>query len=60
MDIQRAKQIFNAEDMIPVHLEGKSVWIESIDEANAMATVQVGTNPINTKTVSVTQLEEGK
>ncbi|MCU6709209.1 H-type small acid-soluble spore protein [Paenibacillus sp. J5C_2022] len=60
MDVQRAKEIYQFEGTIPVHLEGDSVWIENVDEANGMATVTVGNNPVNTKTVSVDQLMESK
>lgn len=58
MDVQRAKQIYESSDTIPVHLDGKSVWIEKVDEANGMATVQVESNPLNTQTVSVDRLQE--
>ena len=58
MDVQRAKQIFESPDMIPVQLDGKPVWIEKVDVANKMATVQVESNPLNTKTVSVDRLQE--
>lgn len=60
MDIQRAKQIYDSNDTFAVHLEGDSVWIENVDEANGMATVTVGNNPVNTKTVSVDRLKEAK
>lgn len=60
MDIGRAKQIYESSDTFAVHLEGDSVWIENVDEANGMATVTVGNNPVNTKTVSVDRLKEKK
>ncbi|GIQ63586.1 hypothetical protein PACILC2_21540 [Paenibacillus cisolokensis] len=60
MNAQRAKQIFESEETIAVHLEGEPVWIEHVDVANGMATVQIGNNPLNTHTVSVDRLEEGK
>lgn len=61
MDVQRAKQILEMTDTVPVHLDsGDSVWIESVDVANKMATVQVGTDPLNTQTVSVDRLQEQK
>ncbi|CAH0119401.1 MULTISPECIES: H-type small acid-soluble spore protein [unclassified Paenibacillus] len=60
MDVNRAKEILHSKDMFPVHLDGNSVWIESVDEANRMATVQVGTNPGNTQTVSVDRLQEAQ
>lgn len=58
VDISRAKQIYESDEKIGVQLEGKSVWIEHIDVANSMATVQVSSNPLNTKTVSVDLLKE--
>lgn len=60
MDMERAVQIFKSEDTYKVKLEGESVWIEQIDPANGMATVQVGSRPTNTVTVNVEQLEEGE
>lgn len=60
MDTNRAKQIYESKDTFSVHLEGDSVWIENVDEANGMATVTVGNNPVNTKTVSVDRLKESK
>ncbi|QJC51159.1 H-type small acid-soluble spore protein [Paenibacillus albicereus] len=60
MDVKRAMEIYSSSDMVAVHLGGDSVWIENVDEANGMATVQVGTTPQKTKTVSVDRLHEGK
>ncbi|MBH5319156.1 H-type small acid-soluble spore protein [Paenibacillus sp. GSMTC-2017] len=60
METTRAKQIYESKDTFAVHLEGDSVWIENVDEANGMATVTVGNNPVNTKTVSVDRLKEAK
>ncbi|NGP58352.1 H-type small acid-soluble spore protein [Paenibacillus thiaminolyticus] len=59
MDVNRAKHILEMKDTVPVQLDGEQpVWIESVDVANGMATVQVGTNPTNTETVSVDRLKE--
>ncbi|MDO7907229.1 H-type small acid-soluble spore protein [Paenibacillus sp. JX-17] len=58
MDVKRAKAIYEAKDNIPVRLEGKPIWIEHVDEANGMATVQLGNNPLDTHTVRVDRLEE--
>lgn len=59
MNAQRARQIYDSQDTIAVQLDGEqSVWIENVDEANGMATVQVGANPLNTQTVSVERLRE--
>lgn len=60
MDVKRTKQIYESEDMFAVQLGGKSVWIENVDVANEMATVRVGSDPLNTLTVSVERLEEGR
>ncbi|MCG7408953.1 H-type small acid-soluble spore protein [Paenibacillus sp. ACRRX] len=59
MNAERAKQIYEMKDTVPVKLDGEqSVWIEHVDTANGMATVQVGANPTNTETVSVERLIE--
>ncbi|MUT67635.1 H-type small acid-soluble spore protein [Paenibacillus sp. NEAU-GSW1] len=59
MDTTRAKQIYDSKQIIGVQLDDEhSVWIENVDEANGMATVQVGSNPLNTQTVSVDRLKE--
>ncbi|MFX3632144.1 MAG: H-type small acid-soluble spore protein [Candidatus Pristimantibacillus sp.] len=58
MDASRAKQIYDSDHKIGVQLEGDSVWIEHVDVANNMVKVQIGSNPLNTKTVSVDRLKE--
>lgn len=58
MDTARAKQIYESEQTVVVQLEGDPVWIESVDEANGMATVTVGNNPVNAQTVSCDRLQE--
>jgi len=58
MDAKRAKAIYDSKDTIAVSLDGEPVWIEHVDEANGMATVQVGSDPLNTHTVSVDRLKE--
>lgn len=60
MDTERAKQIYESEQTFAVHLGDDSVWIENVDEANGMATVQVGSDPLNTFTVACDRLQEGK
>lgn len=60
MDTARVKQIYESEQTFLVQLDGDSVWIENVDEANGMATVMVENNPVNTKTVSCDRLQEGK
>ncbi|MET3846274.1 H-type small acid-soluble spore protein [Paenibacillus sp. OAE614] len=59
MDAQRALDIYQAKDTIPVNLEGVPVWIEKVDVDNGVATVQVGSRPTNTQTVNVERLMEG-
>ncbi|MNO01591.1 acid-soluble spore protein H [compost metagenome] len=58
MDTARAMQIYNSKDTFAVQLDEDSVWIENVDESNGMATVTVGNNPVNTKTVSCDRLRE--
>ncbi len=58
MDIARAKQIYESEQTFKVKLDEDSVWIENVDEENGMATVTVGNNPLNNKTVSCDRLME--
>jgi small acid-soluble spore protein H (minor) len=58
MNTERAREIFQSAENIPVHLDGVPVWIEEVDEANGMATVQIESDPLNTRTVSVERLEE--
>jgi len=58
VNAQRAAEIISSKDTIEVELEGQPVWIENVDEANGMATVQIGAKPTNTKTVSVERLRE--
>lgn len=58
MNTQRAKQIYESKDTIAVQLDGQPVWIERVDEANGMATVQVGQKPTNVQTVAVDRLAE--
>ncbi|AOZ92309.1 H-type small acid-soluble spore protein [Paenibacillus crassostreae] len=59
MDVKRAMDIFNDKATIAVQLDGEDpVWIEHVDEVHGMATVQVGSRPTNTHTVSVDRLAE--
>ncbi|KOS04466.1 MULTISPECIES: H-type small acid-soluble spore protein [Paenibacillus] len=58
MNVERAKAIYDSPDTIAVQMDGKPIWIEHVDEANGMATVQVGSRPTNTQTVRVDRLEE--
>lgn len=60
MNAQRAQEIYESSDRIEVHLDedGDSVWIENVDVANGVATVQVGPKPVQTMTVGVERLIE--
>ncbi|WP_424766477.1 H-type small acid-soluble spore protein [Paenibacillus sp. sgz302251] len=58
MDTARAMEIYKSKETYKVHLDRDSVWIENVDEDNGMATVMVGNNPVNTKTVSCDRLKE--
>jgi len=59
MDVQRAKEIINDPKRYEVQLDGKSVWIDSVDATTKTATVheQVGLEQ-ESMTVRVDQLEE--
>jgi small acid-soluble spore protein H (minor) len=60
MNAQRAQEIYESKDRFEVHLDedGDSVWIENVDVANGVATVQVGPKPVQTMTVGVERLVE--
>ena len=58
MNVERAKAIYDSTETIAVQLDGKPIWIEHVDEANGMATVQIGSRPGDTQTVRVDRLEE--
>ncbi len=60
MNAERAQEIYNSSDNFEVHLDddGPSVWIEKVDVANGVATVQVGPKPVQTLTVGVERLKE--
>jgi small acid-soluble spore protein H (minor) len=59
MKAERAQEIYESSDRISVQLDDEeSVWIENVDVANGVATVQVGASPTNTQTVGVERLRE--
>ncbi|MFC5701809.1 H-type small acid-soluble spore protein [Cohnella faecalis] len=61
MKAERAREIYESESTYPVQLDdGQPVWIENVDVANGVATVQVGAKPTNTQTVAVERLQEGR
>ena len=60
MKAERAMEIYKSSDRFEVHLDedGDQVWIENVDVANGVATVQVGPKPVQTITVGVERLVE--
>lgn len=55
MDFNRAQEIFDSVTAISVFHNGKSVWIESLDQSNRTATVRT---PSEHMTVHVKELNE--
>lgn len=51
-------EIYSSKDTFFVELSGQPVWIENVDESSGMATVQIGSDPLNTRTVPVDRLKE--
>ncbi len=58
MNVTRAQEIVKSRDKIEVTYQGKSVWIDGIDENSQMARVHVEENPQESMTVAVDQLTE--
>lgn len=58
MDVQRAKEIIDNPRTIEVHLNGSSVWIDSVDATTKTATVHETGGEQMSKTVRVDQLVE--
>jgi small acid-soluble spore protein H (minor) len=61
VNTERARQIYESTDMFEVHLDssdGPTVWIENVDDANGMATVQLGAKPTDVQTVAINRLLE--
>lgn len=58
MDANRAQQILKSPDHIPVEHQGDPVWIEQVDTVSESATVHKIENPMERKTVPVTELKE--
>jgi small acid-soluble spore protein H (minor) len=58
MDVQRAKEIVNSTDSIEVHLNGQSVWIDSVDATAQTATVHTQGSNTQSKSVRVQELTE--
>lgn len=58
MDMKRAQEILQAEETIPVMLNGEPVWIEGVDTLSEQVQVHMEKNPDERKTVSPEQLQE--
>lgn len=58
MDSQRAQEISFSPKMINVMYNGKSIYIEHVDQQNGTATVHPLDEPTNKQTVSVNDLIE--
>lgn len=58
MDVNRAQQIVDSAETINVMLDGKSVWIDSVDSINNTVKVHPEHNPGQSQTVSVSHLQE--
>jgi H-type small acid-soluble spore protein len=58
MELERAKQILQSEETIPVVLNGEPVWIENVDVNSAQVQVHLQQNPKERKSVSPDQLQE--
>lgn len=58
MDANRAQEILQSKDIIDVHMNGTSVWIEGVDTQSGTAMVFPEGNPQDKRTVDVTELME--
>ena len=58
MDSQRAQEISFSPEMIEVMYNGKSVYIEHVDQQNGVATIHPLDEPNKKQTVSVSNLIE--
>ncbi|USG65245.1 H-type small acid-soluble spore protein [Brevibacillus ruminantium] len=58
MDLNRAQEIIRSTDKIEVQYQGKSVWIDGVDEHTETARVHTEGNPTDSMTVDVRQLDE--
>jgi small acid-soluble spore protein H (minor) len=58
MNVTRAQEIIQSDKKIEVRYQGKSVWIDGVDERTATARVHPEGNPTDTMTVDVGQLVE--
>ncbi|WP_274361951.1 H-type small acid-soluble spore protein [Paenibacillus thermotolerans] len=59
MDVNRAKEIISSTDTIQVQLNGKDVWLDSVDATSQMVTVhEQGPGQQESITVRVQELDE--
>lgn len=58
MNSQRADEILQANEIIEVHYNGESVWIESVDIEKDEVRVQLDATPNEHQIVSAEQLKE--
>ncbi|UYV51464.1 small acid-soluble spore protein H [Priestia megaterium] len=58
MDTQRAQEIADSVDMANVIYNGKSIYIEHVDQQNGVATIHNLDEPNNKQSVSITELTE--
>ncbi len=58
MDAQRAQEIADSVDMANVIYNGKSIYIEHVDQQNGLATIHNLDEPNNKQSVSISELAE--
>ncbi|MCA4152777.1 small acid-soluble spore protein H [Priestia megaterium] len=58
MDAQRAQEIADSVDMANVIYNGKSIYIEHVDQQNGVATIHKLDEPNNKQSVSISELTE--
>ncbi|MEI4526142.1 small acid-soluble spore protein H [Priestia megaterium] len=58
MDAQRAQEIADSVDMANVIYNGKSIYIEHVDQQNGVATIHNLDGPNNKQSVSISELAE--
>ncbi|MEH7518505.1 small acid-soluble spore protein H [Priestia megaterium] len=58
MDAQRAQEIADSVGMANVIYNGKSIYIEHVDQQNGVATIHNLDEPNNKQSVSITELTE--
>jgi small acid-soluble spore protein H (minor) len=58
MDAQRAQEIADSVDMANVIYNGKSIYIEHVDQQNGIATIHNLDEPNSKQSVSITELTE--